>query len=150
MKSIALILSFIVPLMVPSPVATASQPISVHIETEKPFGFLPGTFSAAGGISDSGVFENLSRTVSGIGAPGFLISHIVLEFEGALGTFVVRAEIKETVTDDPNVLTNEGSWVILGGTGAYETLRGQGRLTGTADHNTGVISRTYTGNVHVE
>ena len=150
MKRIALILSVVVPLMVSGPVATASQPIFVHIETEKPFGALPGTFSAAGGISDSGVFGNLSRTVSAIPAPTFLISHVVQEFEGALGTFVVRAEIKETVTDDPNVLTNEGSWVILRGTGAYETLHGQGQLTGTADHNTGIISRTYIGNVHFE
>jgi hypothetical protein len=34
------------------------------------------------------------------------------------------------------------------GTGAYEDLRGQGEITGTADHNTNVISRTYTGIVH--
>jgi len=37
--------------------------------------------------------------------------------------------------------------VIIGGTGAYETLQGGGRVTGTADENLDLISRTYSGAV---
>ena len=74
--------------------------------------------------------------------------HVTQRFEGALGTFTLRADIKETETEDPNVLTDKGTWAVIDGTGSYETLRGGGQVTGTADHNTNVISRTYTGTVH--
>jgi hypothetical protein len=133
------------------PVATtavASPPTPVAIETQKPFGPAPGTFSASGGISDAGSFANVRRKASAVGAPTFLINHLQQKFEGVFGTFTFEAQIRETVTEDPNVLTGEGTWAVLGGTGAYATLRGQGTVTGTADENTGVITRTYTGMVH--
>ncbi len=40
------------------------------------------------------------------------------------------------------------SWVLIDGTGVYETLRGRGRVTGTADDNLDLIRRTYHGTVH--
>jgi len=86
--------------------------------------------------------------VSAVGAPTFLINHLQQRFEGVFGTFTLEAQIKETVTEDPNVLTGEGSWAVIDGDGAYATLRGRGIVTGTADDNTGVITRTYTGMVH--
>jgi hypothetical protein len=46
---------------------------------------------------------------------------------------------------DPRVLTDDGTWVITDGTGAYEALQGRGRVTGTADDNLDLISRTYSG-----
>jgi hypothetical protein len=125
--------------------AVASPPTPVTIETQKPFGPAPGTFSASGGISDAGSFANVSRKASALGAPTFLINHLQQRFEGVFGTFTLEAQIKETVTQDPNVLTGEGTWALLDGTGAYATLRGRGTVTGTADDNTGVITRTYTG-----
>ena len=127
--------------------AAASAPTPVTIQTQKPFGPAPGTFSATGAISDSGAFANVSRTISAIPAPTFVINHLVQRFEGALGSFTLRAEIKETLTADPLVLTGEGTWVVLDGTGAYATLRGRGTVTGTADDHTGVITRVYTGGV---
>ena len=48
------------------------------------------------------------------------------------------------------MLTDQGTWVVRDGTGAYESLRGDGDVTGTADDNSGVISRTYTGTVHFD
>ena len=78
----------------------------------------------------------------------FLINHLRQKFEGVFGTFTLNAQIKETLTEDPAVLTGEGTWAVLDGTGAYATLRGQGSVTGTADENTGVITRTYKGMVH--
>jgi hypothetical protein len=47
-----------------------------------------------------------------------------------------------------NVLTDEGTWEIIDGTGAYETLQGRGRVTGTADEHRDLVSRTYSGTVH--
>jgi hypothetical protein len=130
--------------------AAASQRGAVTIETQKPFGPSPGTFSATGAISDSGTFVNSSLAFGGLGAPNFVSVHVTQRFEGALGTFTLRADIKETVTEDPNVLIDEGTWAVIDGTGSYETLRGRGQVTGTADDNTNLISRTYRGTVHFD
>ena len=85
-----------------------------------------------------------------MGAPTFGITNLTAQFEGSLGTFTLRANIKETLTADPNVLTDNGTWSILDGTGAYENLHGQGEVTGTADDNQNLISRTYAGTVHFD
>jgi hypothetical protein len=149
MRRIALFLSLIV---LPLPLATgaaASQRDGVTIETQKPFGPSPGTFSATGAMSDAGTFFNSSIAFGGLGAPNFVSVHVTQTFEGALGTFTLRADIKETATEDPNVLTDDGTWAVVDGTGAYETLRGQGQVTGTADDNIDVISRTYAGTVRL-
>ena len=127
--------------------AAASAPTPVTIQTQKPFGPAPGTFSATGAISDSGSFANGGRIVSAIPAPTFVINHLVQRFEGALGSFTLRAQIKETVTANPLVLTGDGTWVVVDGTGAYATMHGTGTITGTADEQTGVITRVYTGGV---
>ena len=127
--------------------AAASAPTPVTIQTQKPFGPAPGTFSATGAISDSGSFANVGRVVSAIPAPTFVINHLAQRFEGALGSFTLRAQIKETVTADPLVLTGDGTWVVVDGTGAYATMHGTGTVTGTADEQTGVITRVYTGGV---
>jgi hypothetical protein len=79
---------------------------------------------------------NSSFTFSAVGAPNFVIVHVTQWFDGALGTFTLRADITETATADPNVLTDKGTWAILNGTGAYETLRGQGQLTLGRPHAT--------------
>ena len=100
-------------------------------------------------MSDAGTFFNSRIAFGGLGAPNFVSVHVTQTFEGALGTFTLRAEIKETATEDPNVLYANGTWAVVDGTGAYETLRGQGQVTGTADDNIDVISRTYTGNVRL-
>ena len=62
--------------------ASASQGEAVTIETEKPFGPTPGTFSVSGAFSDSGTFTN-TIVFSGIGAPTFGILHVTSEFEGS-------------------------------------------------------------------
>jgi hypothetical protein len=122
----------------------------VTIETQKPFGPSPGAFSATGAVSDSGTFVNSRFAFGGLAAPSFVSVHATQRFDGALGTFTLRADIKETATLDPNVLTDKGTWAVVDGTGTYETLRGGGQITGTADDNTGVINRTYTGTVHFD
>jgi hypothetical protein len=46
-----------------------------------------------------------------------------------------------------DVLTDDGTWAIIDGTGVYETVQGRGRVTGTADDHLDLISRTYSGTV---
>ena len=117
------------------------------IETRKPFGPSPGTFSSGGAIPESGTFMNSSVIFEDVDASDFVTAHVTQRFDGALGTFTLRAAITETATADPHVLTDDGTWVVIDGTGTYEALHGGGRVTGTADANLDLIRRTYSGTV---
>ena len=119
----------------------------VTIETQKPFGPSSGTFSSTGAIPESGTLMNSSVILEDVDASDFVTVHVTQRFDGARGTFTLRAAITETATEDPNVLTDHGTWVIINGTGPYEALHGRGRVTGTADDNLDRISRTCTGTV---
>jgi hypothetical protein len=120
---------------------------AVTIETQKPFGPSPGTFSSTGAISESGTFLNSSVILGRLDASDSVTVDVTQRFKGALGTFTLRAAISETATEDPHVLSDHGSWVLIDGTGVYETLRGRGCVTGTADDNLDLIRRTYSGTV---
>jgi len=141
---LALLLVLPVPFAAP---AAASSRLDLTIETRKPFGPAAGTFTTTGAFADTGGFVNTRFTFSAVGAPSFVIIHATQHFTGAAGSFTIEATITETVTSDPNILTDTGTWTVIDGTGAYQALHGQGRVTGTADDTTGVISRTYTASV---
>ncbi|MEO8330692.1 MAG: hypothetical protein ABI586_11845 [Candidatus Nanopelagicales bacterium] len=136
---------------VPVAASTEGQAASVRealtFTTAKPFGPVPGTFEATGGFTDSGTFTNTRFVFGALGAPTFVSIHVTQVFQGTQGSFTLRAEIKETLTQDPLVLVDSGTWAIIDGTGVYETVHGRGAITGTADEHSGVISRTYTGTV---
>ena len=122
----------------------------VTIKTQKRFGPSPGTFSSTGAISESGTFQNSSVILGCTDASDSVTVDVTQRFRGALGTFTLRAAISETATEDPHVLIDHGTWAIIGGTGAYETVHGGGRVTGTADDNLDLINRTYNGTVRHE
>ena len=121
------------------------RPLAVTIETRKPFGPRAGTFSAAGAIAESGAFVNSSFILGESGVPGVVTVHVTLRFFGAAGSFSLRADIDQSATGDPGVLADVGTWQVLGGTGAYERLRGEGRVSGTADDPSDAICRFYVG-----
>jgi hypothetical protein len=121
------------------------EPGAVTIETTKPFGPAPGRFSTSGALAESGSFSNSSLIVVGSSASGSVTVHVTQRFVGALGTFTLRADITQTATGDPRVLADDGTWAIIDGSGTYATLRGRGRVTGTADDNQDLITRTYAG-----
>jgi hypothetical protein len=98
-------------------------------------------------ISESGTFLNSSLIFGDLDACDFVTVHVTQRFDGALGTFTLRAAITEAATLDPSVLTDDGTWAIIDGTGAYARLQGRGRVTGTADDTVDLISRTYSGTV---
>jgi hypothetical protein len=118
---------------------------TVTIETRKRFGPWPGTFSSTGAIAESGTVLNSSLILERPNGSDSVTVHITQRFDGALGTFTLRAAITETATENPHVLTDDGTWVIIDGTGAYEALRG--RVSGTADDNLDLIRRSYSGTV---
>jgi hypothetical protein len=145
----ALLATVIGSLVLPN-AATASEREVLIINTTKPLGPALGQFSTSGAFSDSGVLVTEERLVSAVPSPFGVVSHLVLRFEGQYGTFTIRTEIIETVTANPNVFADEGSWVIVDGTGAYATLRGTGVVEGTVDDATNLVTRDYTGLVHFD
>jgi hypothetical protein len=86
--------------------------------------------------------------VGDVDASDLVTVQVTQRFDGSLGTFTLRAAITETATEDPNVLTDDGTREIIDGPGAYETLQGRGRVTGTADEHRDLASRTDSGTVH--
>jgi hypothetical protein len=120
---------------------------AVTIETAKPFGPAPGRFSASGGLEESGTFLNSSLIVEPPDHEGSVTVHVTQRFTGGRGAFTLRAAITERATGDPHVVDDDGTWAIIDGTGAYTSLRGGGRLRGTADHARDLIRRTYEGAV---
>jgi hypothetical protein len=131
--------------------ASATKPAEVTIATSRFVGS-PGAFAASGAFSDTGTFITRSVVFSAIWAPTFVIIHGVYEFTGNAGTFALRTEIIETLTEDPFVLVGEGSWVIAEGTGAYADLHAQGEMTSYVDEHDdpALFVRTYTGKAHLD
>jgi hypothetical protein len=132
------------------PHSAESQPQTVTIATDR-FRDAPGDFTATGAVEDSGEFTVEVQHFGGIGAPTFLIIDAIYSFAGALGAFTMRVRIKDTFNpDDPALLTAEGTWVVLSGTGAYDRLHARGTLTGTLDEHAepAHFLRTFTGAAH--
>jgi hypothetical protein len=133
------------------PVAQASVPQGVVIQTSKPLGPAIGSFTASGAISDSGTFVTLSRTLGAVPSPILLVNNLTLRFDGMSGnTFTVRVDLREKPTADPDAFTSEGTWAIIDGTGAYAKLRGGGTVVGTVNDSLNLIVRTLTGEVHFD
>jgi hypothetical protein len=119
-------------------------------------GTTTGTFSISGAITDGGAltgdyrFAGLAHLKTGspnaIDADQTLAGEqgtISIAIVGLYGPFV------------DGVTTGEGRWVIVGGTGVYEDLRGEGSWIASADFRaafagTGppVVVHTDTGQVH--
>jgi|SRR5688572_29973338 len=125
--------------------SSAVQRETLIISTQKPLGPVPGTFTTSGAFVETGVVVTEQRIVSAIPSPFGVVTHLVLLFEGQQGTFRIRTEIIETVTDDEHIFANNGTWVIVGGTGAYSALRGTGEIEGTVDDEANLITRVFTG-----
>jgi hypothetical protein len=150
MRRVLLILGTLVLALAVVPVARASVSGTVTIATTKPLGPFPGTFAASGAISDTGVLRTLNLNFSAIPAPDHVIDHLTLRFEGTRGTFTVKAQIRESVTDNPLVLADTGVWEIIDGTGVYASLHGGGTVVGTVDDAQSLVTRIYSGQVHLD
>src|SRR5205085_10295440 len=129
MKRLLLALSLLVALGVPV-VATAGVPQAVNVTITKGLGdFTPGTFIASGGISDSGGYQLVEEHDTAVPSPVVGTAHYVFTLTGAQGAITARAEtLFRVVSFDPFVIQEDGSWLIVEGTGAYAGLHGQGEL----------------------
>jgi hypothetical protein len=122
--------------------ATATTPSNVTITSAITVGPFTGTWSAAGGISDSGTLAEPSVNFVGNGQ-----LHIVRDVTGSAGTFTLRIDSTLTNTEPDGTVDFNGHWAVISGTGAYSTLHGEGTRTARLG-GTGIVIETLSGTVH--
>ncbi len=111
-------------------VASASLPQAVAITATEPLGdFNPGSFTASGGITDSGVYQLLEDRDVAVPSPIVGTSHFIFSLAGIQGTIILKGEtVFRLVSAIPLILREDGSWLIVDGTGAYAELSGEGQF----------------------
>ena len=123
--------------------AMASTSVPVTIHSTVIVGPFTGTWSASGGISDSGTLAETSVNFVGNGQ-----LHIVRDVTGSQGTFTLRIDSTVVAVEPNGNVDFTGNWLVIAGTGAYADLHGQGTRSAVADH--GVVTETLTGSVHFD
>jgi hypothetical protein len=106
-----------------------------------------GTFAAAGAVNEAGSATAVFSVVPGKGGCGVLKG--THTFTGANGTITVftRAAACPYPPPTPPRSFARGKWHIVGATGTYEGLRGQGHVLATADFTNGEITIARNGEV---
>ena len=123
--------------------AIASTSAPVTIQSTVMIGPHTGTWSASGGISDTGTLVDVSDHLVGNGQ-----IHVVRDVTGSLGTFTLRIDGSVTGVQPDGSIDFTDNWAVIAGTGGYAELRGQG--TGSAVLAHGVVTETLTGSVHFD
>jgi hypothetical protein len=113
--------------------ASASTSVPVTIQCTVIIGPFTGTWTASGGINDSGTLVQPVDFRVGQGR----VVHLVRVMTGSKGTI--------TLVED-NLIGVRGHWAIIAGTGAYAELHGDGTTSGVLVN--GVVTDTLTGSVH--
>jgi hypothetical protein len=116
--------------------APASTSVPVTIQATVIIGPFTGTWSASGGINDSGTLVQPVDFRVGQGR----VVHLVRVMTGSKGTITL---VEDNLLG-PTVGT--GHWAIIAGTGAYAQLHGDGTTSGVMVN--GVVTDTLTGSVH--
>jgi len=123
--------------------ATASTSAPVTIQSTIMIGPATGTWSASGGISDSGTLVDVSDHLVGNGQ-----IHVVRDVTGSQGTFTLRIDGSVTGVQPDGSIDFTDHWVVIAGTGGYAELHGQGPGSAVLAH--GVVTETLTGTVHFD
>lgn len=112
---------------------SASTSMPVTIQATVIIGPFTGTWSASGGISDSGTLvQPVDFRVDND------VIHLVRVMTGSKGTI--------TLVEDNRL--GSGHWAVIAGTGAYAQLHGDGTTSGVVVN--GVVTDTLTGSVHFD
>jgi hypothetical protein len=142
-----------------APPASATPPTDVEIVATA---FWEGPSAGFSEFSLTGVEGCEGGTTAdllflGNGRPGVVLNfHVVKLFtctDGSTFTLLIRAQTRDLITD-------EGTWTVLSGTGRYEELHGTGNLLGiyldesgepvTVPGTDAGITDTYTGSMHID
>ena len=130
----------------------AAPPLDVHIEVQEYIGMSGEDFTANGSAVDTGIMcpsgtvDDLVVDVSGPPGGTFALLHVLKRFycADASGTFDVKLVVRLDLT------TNETTarWNVVGGTGDYTHLHGNGLLVGTPGTPGEDIYDVYDGRMH--
>src|SRR5215469_13168128 len=123
--------------------AAASTSVPVTIQSTIMIGLHTGTWSASGGISDSGTLVDVSDHLVGNGQ-----IHVVRDVTGSQGTFTLRIDGSVTGVQPDGSIDFSDLWVVIAGTGGYAELHGQGPGSAVLAH--GAVTETLTGTVHFD
>lgn len=139
---------FLLGLNVSAVFAAAPQPVHIEVE-EFPGSAVPEPFTASGAAVDSGlmcasgVVADLETTYNDPGGPYQMIWALKRFYCGD-GTI----DLRMVVQLDLATLDTTATWRILGGTGAYEGLKGHGSLVGISNNPDPGILDIYDGVLH--
>ena len=123
------------------------RPADIQVQVDYNFiADAPNHWESSGAFADQGtIHHDHSETFS----PGNgEVATVTDSPEGANGTFTwtFKKAFKPIPGSDGQYRTS-GGWRMLGGTGQYEGISGQGNLTGTVNLVTGELHDTFTGKV---
>jgi hypothetical protein len=134
--------------------AMAMKPLAVHIEVaEDTVGPIADDFYASGSAVDAGLMCSSGTVIdlpgawaSGPPSGTFTILHTSKHFEcdDGSGTFDVRMVVRLDLTSGGTT----ANWIVIGGTGAYSTLKGNGNLVGIPGGTGAIIDDYYDGKLH--
>jgi len=149
--SIAAVCAAII-LLLTSASTVAMPPAPVEIESHTVRGCPAADscrFTATGAINDSGTVVSVLQVVGGGYSPVVGTAQWVKTFVGEHGSLTIRLESRVTADGDSLVLPETGQWVVIGATGDYAGLSGQGSEVGERDYGPGQsLDAVLTGDLH--
>jgi len=132
----------------------AATPQDVTITIHRIAAIPGGTWSASGGISDSGTFTvdsggHFDAFGGPLGGPPPVLGlHFTNTLTGQSGS-TITIELQLLFSPAASGLYEvQGSWLVDGVTGSYVTLLGEGRVTGLVDFSAPTRDLTLVGEVH--
>ena len=145
--SAALLLS-LAPILLAVPAAQAAGiPQPVVLDTSSVRG-CPCTFVMTGALEDQGSIVTDSVRAHALASPIVGTATTVRTFIGQHGSLTIRLQSIIAPTDNPDLYTESGTWVVLEATGAYTGLDGWGKEAGARDFTHQSLDVTYTGLLH--
>jgi hypothetical protein len=139
--------------------AFAARALGVHIEAVAPIDSVnvgSHPFVASGAAVDGGILpaEGLVSTGAITLSPSWgkgsaWILSVVKQFSCDAGTFDLELTIWITWIT-PDYGNDIGHWTVIGGTGTYANLKGNGTIRGTVDPVTLILSDVYDGRLKLD
>ncbi len=147
MRRLTLLLAGVVAVALPTAAAaTPRSPVTITVLADFSGPVPQGTFTAMSPLCSSGTF--VSEPIAGGGGPVASAFTGLQHFscDDASGTFTIQFHPQV----HPPEFIDQAPWAALGGTGAYDGLRGSGNFTllGFISPTTAVA--TFTGEVHFD
>ena len=110
--------------------AVASTSVPVTIQDTFIIGPFTGTWSASGGINDSGTLTEPTDFRVGVGAGGFGQVHVVGVMTGSKGTITLVKDDSLTLEPDGTIV-GTGHWAVIAGTGPTRSCTGRAPIAGS-------------------